>query len=255
MAFFKNKSTRAVILIMIAFVVIGILIARIYYQSVNNSYDPRVLRAKELYQTYNKLAPGNNYEELFLILDSIETIYHGIAHYRNSYETGVVYNNKAAIYLTELLNYDSIAPSFNIYKDSITSLAEIMVKKSITVYENWLKKFQNLSEEQISAFLVTGFDKDFSAENSEIKKYHKQRVVEILDAQKENKRRLSVAYTNLGVIYRQKGDYKEAAGLYKKAMDLWQHNLAAENNLNAMLGRPLKTRNFIQKLFPPDKNK
>lgn len=253
MAFIINKSTRAVILIMIAFVVIGILIARTYYQGVNSSYDPRVLPAKELYQQYNKLASGNNSKELFIILDSIEAIYNHVEHYKNSYETGVVYNNKAAIYITQLLNYDSIPPTLNVSKDSLSALAESMVRKSISIYEAWLKKFENSTKEEISAFLANDFDKGFAI--AEIEKYHNQRIVEMIDAQKENKRRLSVAYTNLGVIFRQRELYTEAAGYYKKAVDLWEYNLAAENNLNALLGKPLKTRNFIQKLFPPDRNK
>jgi hypothetical protein len=46
-------------------------------------------------------------------------------------------------------------------------------------------------------------------------------------------------------------DYEKAINNYQKAIDLWDQNLTAENNLNILLGKPLKKRNLIQKLFPP----
>ena len=72
-------------------------------------------------------------------------------------------------------------------------------------------------------------------------------------ALKETDRRLSVCYTNLGVIERTRGNYQEAIMNYEKALNLWDRNLEAENNLNRLLGRPIKKRNLLQKLFPPDR--
>ncbi|MCK4748009.1 MAG: tetratricopeptide repeat protein, partial [Bacteroidales bacterium] len=68
-----------------------------------------------------------------------------------------------------------------------------------------------------------------------------------------NNRRLSVCHTNLGVIYRHQGAYVEAAEEYQKALALWDRNLEAENNLNKLLNKPLKKRNMMQKLFPPNR--
>ena len=81
-------------------------------------------------------------------------------------------------------------------------------------------------------------------------RYLDTRVEEIQDAEKETPRRLSVSYTNLGIVYRYRKDYESAAACYRKAMDLWEDNLTAENNLNLLRGRPRKKRNFLRKLFP-----
>ena len=85
-------------------------------------------------------------------------------------------------------------------------------------------------------------------------KYIKARTKDIEKAILENDRRLSVCYTNLGIVFRQREQYKQAAEQYKKALELWDRNLNAENNLNVLLGKPLKKRNIIQKLFPPERD-
>jgi tetratricopeptide (TPR) repeat protein len=85
-------------------------------------------------------------------------------------------------------------------------------------------------------------------------KYLRTRTEEILEALEENPRRLSVCYTNLGLIYRYRGEYIKAAEQYKKAIELWDRNLDAENNLNKLLNKPLRKRNFIQRMFPPSKD-
>ena len=84
-------------------------------------------------------------------------------------------------------------------------------------------------------------------------KYLQHRAKEIEQALTEVPRRLSVAYTNLGVIYRYREDYKKAAELYQKALSLWEDNLDAENNLNHLLGQPIRKRNFFQKMFPGER--
>ena len=112
---------------------------------------------------------------------------------------------------------------------------------------------------QVQILLGTAFPRDFfiqsnsySAEEMEI--YADTRIIEIQDAQKEIDRRLSVSYTNLGMVYRQKELYDSAAANYIIAVELWDQNLTAENNLNILFGKPLRKRNLIQKLFPPKKH-
>jgi hypothetical protein len=56
------------------------------------------------------------------------------------------------------------------------------------------------------------------------------------------------------VIYGRRGAYNEAASHYTKALKYWDRNLSAENNLNALLGKPLRKRTLIEKLFPPKKD-
>jgi len=91
------------------------------------------------------------------------------------------------------------------------------------------------------------------AGNSEAEEYLENRVREIIEALPENSRRLSVAYTNLGVAERHLGNYEQAMQHYQKALELWDRNLAAENNINILLGKPIRQRGVLEKLFPPDK--
>ena len=89
--------------------------------------------------------------------------------------------------------------------------------------------------------------------NAEVDGFIEQRIREIEASLRENDRRLSVCRTNLGIIYRMQGSYEEAVRQYELAISLWDRNLEAENNLNRLLNRPLKKRNIIQKMFPPEK--
>jgi len=258
MGILKNKNTRALIFIMIALVISGILIAKIYYGSENNSVDPRVAPARELYAKYDEYARQGDYHKIFSLLDSVEMIYRSYSHYRNSYEMGVLHNNRAAALITIALYSDSIDAGFNPFygsnPDSVMKLAGAELDRAITIYDEWLGEYADKSEERISEIIGTEFRAGLN--NSEpqlIEKYRDARSGEIVMAVKETGRRLSVCYTNLGVIKRYNEEYEEAVLCYQKAMELWDRNLSAENNLNALLGKPLKKRNFIQKMFPPER--
>ena len=125
---------------------------------------------------------------------------------------------------------------------------------SITIYENWLMSYDGKSEHEIEKDLEKGFLvglQDYDDEDQ--KKFLHRRTKEIIEAQVETKRRLSVSYTNLGLVYRHQLRYEEAALSYQKAIENWDRNLTAENNLNKLMGRPEKKRNLIQKLFPPER--
>lgn len=256
---FQNSSTRALVLIMIALVVIGILIARSYYGNINKSIDPRVAEARTLYAKYNSYAQEGNYYRVFALLDSIENIYRDIKHYEGSFELGVMYNNRAAALLTISMFADSIPVRKNPYSDlssdSIICLAEINILNAISVYDNWLTEFSWKSHEQIAEIVKPQFMEGLENVDLDLRiKYLEARVGEIEKAMIENDRRLSVCYTNLGIVFRQREQYKEAVEQYEKALELWDRNLNAENNINLLLGRPLKKRNFIQKLFPPERD-
>src|SRR4030066_1830337 len=103
MTLFKNKPTRALILIMSVLVLSGILISYFYYRNVNNSADPRIITARKLYEKYNKYAQFNEYDSVFYLMDTVESVYSRIKHYKNSYEIGVLHNNRAAAFLTMAL--------------------------------------------------------------------------------------------------------------------------------------------------------
>ena len=249
MIIFKNKNTRALILIMSALVVLVIIITRIYYTSVNKSVDPRVLEARNLYEKYNFYAQNSEFDSVFLLMDAIELIYNSTKHYKNSFETGVLYNNRSASFLTMAL-YSKDYLNDSIIQDSLINLAELAARRSIDIYDSWLLKYDTKSPEEVERIVSDDFYSGLENYSDEQKsKFLKKRIKEVLEAQAETSRRLSVSYTNLGIIYRHKLLYEDAARYYKKAIDLWDRNLTAENNLNLLLGRPLTKRNFIQKIL------
>ena len=253
MGFFQNKKNRVLILSMGALVFSGITISYFYYKSINESTDPRIVNARTLYEKYNRYAQNNEFDSIFSLMDSIELIYTSVDHYKNSYELGVLYNNRAASFLTMALYTDSIEITD---QDSLINLADIAANKSIEIYTQWLGIFQDKNQTEIEKAISDDFYRGL--ENYDIDQkntFLKNRIKEIQESQTETKRRLSVSYTNLGIIERHNLQYDSAAIRYKKAIDLWDRNLTAENNLNILLGRPIKKRSFIQKLFPPDRDK
>lgn len=257
---FLNSPTRSLILIMIVLVVIGILIAKSYYGNINKSIDPRVAEARTLYARYDSYAQEGNYYKVFALLDSIEDIYRDTKHYEGSFELGVMYNNRAAALLTISMFTDSIPARQNPYSgssaDSLVTLAEINILNAVSIYDNWLTEFSGKSFEQICEIIEPQFMDGLENLTPDLRtKYLEARVREIEKAITENDRRLSVCYTNLGIVFRQREQYKEAVEQYEKALELWDRNLNAENNINLLLNRPLKKRNFIQKLFPQERDK
>lgn len=256
----KNKSIRAIVISMVALSFIVLIIAYFYYDNKNSLNDSRIVPARELYKNYNTLIQNNDLLEALQLMDSIEAIYAQYTHYKKSFENGVLNNNRAAIYLSIALYKDTVEifyrmrPLANYTKDSLLNMAETELYKSIQCYSNWLTTYGELNEGDLELkiqeeFLVGIKDLDEKKKNTVLK----NRISELLDAQTETKRRLSVSYTNLGVISRHRGDYEKAAENYLKALEHWEDNLSAENNLNLLLGRPLKKRNLLQKIFPKKK--
>jgi len=258
MTVFRNRAIGALIIIMIALVVIGYIIARQYYRSANRAVDPRIVPARELYSKYDSYAQEGNYHKIFALLDSVLTIYESYPHYQNSFEVGVIYNNRAAGYITISLFTDSIRADYNPFSDlspdSLMNMAESDIERAVSIYNNWINSYKDKSLVKIIDQIKTVFMKGMNTNDPDLEnKYTETRAKEIMSAVEETDRRLSVCYTNLGVIKRQQGKYEEAARCYEKALSLWDRNLSAENNLNILLGRPLKKRNIIQRLFPPEK--
>ncbi|NBC84215.1 MAG: hypothetical protein GVY19_12680 [Bacteroidetes bacterium] len=235
-------------------VIVCIMLASVYYRNINNSVDPRISDARTLYEKYNTYTGNNHLDSVFILMDSIESFYAGIAHYKNSYETGVLYNNRAAAYLVQALHLP-IAQADTALKDSLLTQAELAAERSIKMYEQWLKKYGKLDESQLRISTRSEFMMGLNEyDNAKKMEFFDARIEELLQAQKENKRRLSVAVTNLGLVHRHKGDIKGAAQCYIRAMELWDRNLDAENNLNLLLGKPLRKRTLIEKLFPPNRD-
>lgn len=238
---------------MCALVILGVSIARVYYKNMNISVDPRIRDARLLYDKYNDFAQSGNFDSVFWLMDTIESIYNQFPHYQGSYEVGVLLNNRAATYLTIALHHDNVKENTPL-QDSLIHLAKKNSVKSIEIYHHWLNKYQGKTNEGIISAIRDSFVIGFEKLTPELRdKYLNKRAKEIEESLLETERRLSVSYTNLGVINRYGQEYELAARNYKKALELWNRNLTAENNLNKLLGRPVKKRNFIQKLFPPEK--
>ena len=247
-------------MIMMVVVLAGILIAKVYYTKINKSVDPRIKPARELYGQYNSLAQDNNFRAIFSLLDSVESVYGRIPHYNDSFEMGVLWNNRAAAWLTIAMYRDSIQGSgsndySNLGIDSLLELARVSAGKSIEIYRDWLSWYEGKNSDEISRMIRDEFLIGLDGTKEELSGYLKARVKEIEDAQWETNRRLSVAYTNLGIIFRLEDKLEEAAKMYATALELWEDNLSAENNLNRLLGRPTKKRSIIQKLFPKPREK
>ncbi len=246
-----HKNTKALIIVVSALVITTLIVAHFVYKSINDSVDPRVVAARALYEDYNGLAQRNSFDSVFLLLDKIEKEYDSYQHYRNSYEVGVLYNNRAASHLTLAL-YSDTSTFRPQTRDSLVNLSENAANRSIEIYEAWLLKYDNKTPEEISQIASEDFFIGLEHYNDKQKgRFLKRRIKEIESAQQETKRRLSVSYTNLGIVCRHHQQYELAAKYYKLAFDLWNENLVAENNLNILLNKPIRERSFIQKLFPP----
>lgn len=247
----KSKPARTLIVIMGVLVILAIVISRKYYSDQEASVDPRIKPARELYEKYNSFAASNQFDSVFQLMDTIESIYVSTDHYASSFELGVLYNNRAAAWLT-LGVFGEYYDDWE--RDSLVEMAETAVRTSMGIYETWREKLGNLDEIQIRQTISDDFTNGLESYSSEEqKKFLETRVAEIAEAQAELDRRLSVSYTNLGIVYRHKEKYDSAARCYEKALELWDRNLTAENNLNSLLGRPQKKRNFIERMFPPER--
>jgi tetratricopeptide (TPR) repeat protein len=256
----KNNPKRTLMFVMGVLVLIGFGIAQLFYTYENSTVDPRIIEARQLYSKYDSYAEVNNFNAVLGLLDSVEHIYNSIDFYKNSFEVGVLYNNRAATYLTMAIHFDTNSLSldgvYTLAKDTLLNLSEKMALQSIQIYSTWISNYSNKSESELKDLEHSSFAPDFNQYSAKkIKRFEGKKIEELLESQLETPRRLSVAYTNLGIIKRHQEKYDEAIKYYEQAIKLWDQNLAAENNLNMLLSRPLKKQNMLEKFLPPKKNK
>jgi len=250
MMFEINRTTRVLVLVMSTLVVLTFMGLSYYYKYDNQSIDPRVVKASEMYKGYNELAKSSNYQGVLLLMDSIENIYSNYPHYKESYEVGILYNNRAAAYLAMAL----LPQNSRETKDSLLNLSKTNVLRSIEIYNNWLSVWEHKNSEEIKINLGAHFspgDSEFQGRN--VNRYVNKRTKEIVEAQLETYRRLSVSHTNLGMVYRHKEQFDDGVKEYFKALEYWSDNLAAENNLNILLNQPLKKPSILRKIFPKER--
>lgn len=258
MKLIRDKRIRTIVLIMLAVVVVSLVGAQLYYSQLNNRVDPRIKAARVLYEDYNKLAESGDYHAVLELLDTVENIYNSHPHYQYSYETGVIANNRAAVFLTIALHRDSLpAPMLkDISRDSLIAMAEAEVCHALYIYKYWKRNYLDKDRQQWQKMIDDDFSTGFEEYTDEqVRKYLENRLDEFEDARTEINRRLSVSHNNLGMIYRYRQNYDSALVHYNKAIELWSENLTARNNLNVLLNRPKEKRSMLRKLFPPPKDK
>lgn len=244
-----KRPARTLILFMSVFVMVVIIISQYYFRQQNELVDPRVAAARKLYASYNKLAEEGRYDSIVHLLDSIDNMYARVGHYRYSFERGVINNNRGALWLTLGLQKE-ITDSTG--QDSLVMLASDALQTAIVNYRHWYEKFGTTDKAGCRRIIADEFLSGMENHDREQQeKYLEKRVDEIMESTGEIERRLSVSYTNLGIVHRHFERYDSAAHYYTLALELWDRNLTAENNLNILLGLPKKKRNIIQQLFPP----
>ena len=242
-----SKKIKTLLLSVIIISGIIIVSGYFYYREINRAEDPRIVDARNKMTEYNKLMGENEIDLALLVLDQVEDIYLNTPGYAESYEPGVIQNNRGSVFLikteTEILNKKETDPE-NII------LAKKHIQKSIDIYTNWLDKITPLSRDQILNMIQPFFpENDPAFTGLNINKIIEKRVDDIIVSKLESKRRLSVSYTNLAIILRYEGNLEEAKEYYEKALKLWPENHVAKNNLNRLMGLPQEKRNIIKELF------
>jgi len=247
-----TKKVLAVVLTITASIFIG---SYFYYDQINKAEDPRILPAKELFQIYDKELESHEYVQSLSLLDQMLAIYRSTPGYENSYEIGVLLNNTATVYLVELET--EILTAGSVSKPAMQKsllAAEEYTRQAIAVYEAWMADMGSLSEEQVRQRIAPYFRADDPGlAGLDAQRVMDKRVEMILDAQVETPRRLSVSLTNLGMINRYLGDLDEAKKNYEAAIELWDRNYTAQDNLAILMNQPVQKRSMISRLFPPEK--
>lgn len=245
-----SKNTRILLVVTTLVSLSTFTIAYFYYRAINNSEDPRIVETRFMLMRYDNLLQSKAYQQADATLDSIGQLFDRVPGYSDSFEPGIVFNNKATILISRALySHDD---------DSLKAMDLVMAAawtdSCINHYINWLDEFGKLDPAEIKTRILPAFqpaDKAFAGKN--IDKIIEKRVKDIVEAQTETPRRLSVAYTNKGVIERHQGLPNAAIESYTRALELWRDNPSALSNLNVLMGKPPKDRSFIEKLFPPQR--
>ena len=247
-----STQTKRVLAGIFIIICVSLLVAYIYYNGKNKAEDPRIVLTKYMFRQFDELMKENKFSSALPLLDSIEIILMKVPGYKESYEPGIVYNNRGSAYLSMALycSKDSIE------KFRLLEISEKNIDSSIAIYNTWISKNNNLSEAELSKNAEPFFsENDVVFKGRNIKKIIRKRAEDLALAQKETPRRLSVCYTNLGIVQRHQYKQNEAVESYIKAIKLWKENFTARNNFNVLMGKPPEDRSIIDKLFPPERLK
>ncbi len=241
----KKLKTLIILLILIS----GIIVASgyIYYRQINLAEDPRIIDARVKMKEYNRLMGENETDLALLLLDHVESVYMDTPGYSESYEPGVINNNRGSIFLIKAENY--FLKNKKPDRENLL-LARQNIEKGIEIYRAWIDKITPMEKDQVRSMILPFFSTDDPAfAGLNLDKIIEKRVNDIMASRTETMRRLSVGYTNLGIVCRYEGRLEEAGDRYKKAIELWEDNYVAKDNLNRLMGLPPEKRNILKQLF------
>lgn len=248
-----SAGTRKLLTVTLSVAVLAVLFAIFHYRGINRSEDPRVIQARHLMAEYDSKAGGADSYLFFPLLDSAKSIYSSFPEYENSYEKGVIFNDKCSGLLLMAL-YDSTLTDST--RRSLIDLSIDYCDSSIIIYEAWKNEWGELSEETIARKLETSMNADDDAfEGYNFRKIFRKRVDDIVMAQVEIDRRLSVSLTNKATAFRHLMMQDSALLYFQKALSLWEYNRVAESNLSVLMGGEPVKPGIIETLFPPDRRK
>ncbi len=248
-----TRGTRILLVITLSVAATAIVFAWFYYRSLNLSEDPRIAEARKLMMEFEKPGVGINSIDSFYLLDSALSVFNSLPDYRNSYEVGVIFNNKCSALLIKVV-YDSLAGED--VMSEVRNAARYYNDLSISVYDSWIGEWGTLDENGIEEKirpLMKETDPSFTGFNYE--RIIKRRIKNIKLAQTETPRRLSVAFTNKGTLLRHSGKPDSAYYFYNRALGLWKENRVARSNISVLMGGEPVKPTVIESLFPPDRKK
>jgi hypothetical protein len=248
-----TRGTKVIFAITFSVSACAIIVAFLYYRGVNRSEDPRIETARLQLLKFEKEGSTINAIDAFHYLDSANSVFNSLPDYKTSYERGVIYNNKCSALLLKAI-YDSTITGME--KGTLLRLSFSYNDSSITVYRNWIREWGDLSEgeirEKIAPYMRVE-DKAFSGLNFD--NLFQRRVKNLVLAQTETPRRLSVSLSNRGTLYRHLAEPDSALHYFTLALSLWKENRTAKSNLSVLMGGDPVKATIIESLFPPDKNK
>jgi hypothetical protein len=248
-----GRGTKTILLISFSVSLTALIFAFFYYRSINRSEDPRIMKAREFLNAYDKVSGNSDISETFPLLDSAYRIFKSLHDYESSFEPGVIYNNKCSSLILKAI-YDTTVKE--VEREMLLNLSLKYSDSSILVYNRWMAEWIKLTPEEIAERiqpLMNSNDPAFYG--LDFAKICERRVKNIIMAQTETPRRLSVSLTNKGTIYRHMLKPDSSLVLFKQALSLWKENRAAESNLSVLGGGDPVKPSLIESLFPPDKNK
>ncbi|MBK7710592.1 MAG: hypothetical protein IPJ37_06410 [Bacteroidales bacterium] len=92
-----SAQTKGVLIGIFIIICTSLIVAYIYYNSKNKAEDPRIVQTKYMFRLFDDLMKENKFSSALPVLDSIEIIFMRVPGYRESYEPGIVYNNRGLL--------------------------------------------------------------------------------------------------------------------------------------------------------------